>query len=593
MAIQSLYPAIKPSLNLDFANTKTLDPRITFTRASTATFYDGKTVAKAEENLLLRSQEFNQSPWTTDRSTITANSTAAPDGTTTADSLLQASGQTVVGGIVQIASISAAQFVLSVFAKPNGKNFLRLFETSTNTGSFFDISTGVLGTVAGGHTAAITAAGNGWYRCSIVFTNPSAASRSFICQLAETNGSTTVTDDGTGIYIWGAQLEQRSSVTAYVPTTTQPITNYIPQLMTAAAGVARFDHNPTTGESLGLLIEEQRANLFLRSEAFDNAYWVKSGATVTANAVVAKDGTLTADKLVATATNAFHGLDGNTISFTSGTTYTISAFAKAGEYGFLRLGLPATAFGSAFTYFNLQTGGLGTRTGGVSHSIESVGNGWYRCSLTATATATTSASGSFIYVSQSDNQAAYTGDGYSGIYIWGAQLEAGGFSTSYVKTEAAQVTRSADAASMTGVNFSSWYRADEGSLYVDMASEGTTASKQHGVFIFGSPETSGIRVANAEATRADMWTTGFVSQAALLATLASPAKGAMAYKTNDIAFSVNGAAVLTDTSAVLPTPVLMRIGWNNIANQGARGHIRKISYYPARLSNTALQALTA
>lgn len=79
MAIQSLYPALKPTLLLDFANTKTLDPRITYTRASTATFYDGKTVAKAEENLLTYSQEFDNADWIKANTTITANTTAARD----------------------------------------------------------------------------------------------------------------------------------------------------------------------------------------------------------------------------------------------------------------------------------------------------------------------------------------------------------------------------------------------------------------------------------------------------------------------------------------------------------------------------------
>ena len=80
MSISSLYPTTRPSLVLDFANTKQLDPRITFARPTTATYYDGKTVAKAEENLLKYSQEFNNAAWTKQNATVTANSIAAPDG---------------------------------------------------------------------------------------------------------------------------------------------------------------------------------------------------------------------------------------------------------------------------------------------------------------------------------------------------------------------------------------------------------------------------------------------------------------------------------------------------------------------------------
>jgi hypothetical protein len=88
MTISNLYPALKPSLNLDFANVKALDPRITFARASTGTYYDGQTVAKAEENLLIRSQEFDSSPtWATSSSSVTANTTTAPVGRTTRTTL--------------------------------------------------------------------------------------------------------------------------------------------------------------------------------------------------------------------------------------------------------------------------------------------------------------------------------------------------------------------------------------------------------------------------------------------------------------------------------------------------------------------------
>lgn len=87
MSIQNNFPNIKPTLLLDFANTKRLDPRITFTRNSPATYYDGKTVAKAEENLLLYSQEFDNAAWVKVRSVVTTNTSLAPDNTLTSDTL--------------------------------------------------------------------------------------------------------------------------------------------------------------------------------------------------------------------------------------------------------------------------------------------------------------------------------------------------------------------------------------------------------------------------------------------------------------------------------------------------------------------------
>jgi len=239
-------PDIKPSLNLDFANTKALDPRITYTRGSTATYYDGKTFAKAEENLLLYSQEFNNAVWTKTRATVTANADTAPDGTTTADSLLQASGQTSLGNIQNNNGTNpiipiVGDYIFSVFAKPNGKNFLVLRETLLDgaiNDTWFNVSTGVVGTTNADHTATIFASTNGYYRCSIKFTTASTSLGVLAFGVADTDGSTTVTDSG-GLYLWGAQLEQRSALTDYTATTTQPITNYVPALQTAASGEPR------------------------------------------------------------------------------------------------------------------------------------------------------------------------------------------------------------------------------------------------------------------------------------------------------------------------------------------------------------------
>jgi hypothetical protein len=430
MAIQTLYPSISPSLSLDFANVKALDSRVSFVRTTTAAYYDGKSVAKAEENLLLQSQTFDTT-WTTERATISANTTAAPDGTTTADSVLQASGETVAGNAQQGVNVVAGDCVISVFAKPNGKNFLIIRETlldGTLRNTWFDVQNGTIGTTNAGHTATITASTNSFYRCSIKFTVNAARSAIVRISVADTDNSTTVTDSG-GLYIWGAQLEQRSAVTAYTPTTTQPITNYIPALQTALAGQARFDHNPTTGESLGLLVEEQRTNLLTYSAQFDDASWGKSRITVTSNTIVAPDGTLTGDKLVEDTTTGLHQTNQTSISFTSGTSYTLSGYYKAAERTriLLQLGNSGTPFPTAANFrafFDLSNGTLVSAGSSVTQtSIVNVGNGWYRCSITAVAQATATDQIFQAFLVSSGTTINYLGDGYSGIFIWGAQLE--------------------------------------------------------------------------------------------------------------------------------------------------------------------------
>lgn len=273
MSVSQNYSPISPSLSLDFSNVKALDPRITFARASSATYY-GTQTTKAEENLLLYSQEFDNAAWSKGNSTVTANATSAPDGTTTAEKLVEntanAGHRVTTGDSVTVST----DYVYSVFAKADTRDWIALSPSHpgvNNYLTFFDLANGVVGTNAAGNTASIEDVGNGWYRCIVKRTTTgSQTSLDTQIYVASADNTSSYTGDGTsGIFLWGAQLEARSAPTAYTATTTQPITNYIPVLETASANVARFDHDPVTGESLGLLVEEQRTNLLAYSEQFN------------------------------------------------------------------------------------------------------------------------------------------------------------------------------------------------------------------------------------------------------------------------------------------------------------------------------------
>jgi len=605
MSIASNFPSIRPSLLLDFANTKALDPRITFTRASTATYYDGKTVAKAEQNLLVQSQDFTTS-WVNTNSSDTANTSAAPDGTTTADTITAAAGTGITPLISQfaLASTSGLDYAFSVFAKAGTYSVLQLTNINFQASSAhanFDLSAGTVGTSAN-CTAAIQDVGSGWYRCSIVFSATTTATNGAVYAVlsASTSANRFATWNPVGtetILLWGAQLEQRSSVTAYTATTTQPITNYVPQLLTAASGVARFDHNPTTDESLGLLIEEQRTNLFTYSEQFNNAAWPKAQASITANTVVAPDGTLTGDKLVEDSTNTNHWVIQNA-PVTSGATYTMSFYAKAAERiqvaGFGGAGGYGTLVSVLFDLVALTTQVL---SGSATATITDVGNGWRRCTWTATATATATPS-HFIGLA-SGGAVAYTGNGYSGAYIWGAQLEAGAFSTSYIPTTNAQVTRSADAASMTGTNFSSWYRADEGTVYAEGRTSSTVATANYSIFSITDGTAANriqCRLSNAATNTNFIVRTSDVNVFNSVAADYSPnnRRMALAYKASDFAGVRDGGVVATGASGAVPAVNFLNIGSTSPANtETLNGTIRKIAFYPARLTNAQLQALTS
>jgi len=371
-------------------------------------------------------------------------------------------------------------------------------------------------------------------------------------------------------------------------------------LESVASGVPRIDYDPVTLACKGLLIEESRTNLLTYSEQFDNAAWTKSRTTISANATTAPDGAVTADTIIedTTASNT-HQCNLTTSSLTSGTAYTVSLFVKAASgtrYSALTLG--GTAYASAVTaVFTLNESVAPSVTGSGTGAIQNVGKGWFRVSLTATA----QASGTALLIYYLSNAATaggltYTGDGTSGIYIWGAQLEAGSFATSYIPTTSAQVTRAADVATMTGANFSSWYRQDEGSFIAVSDQYVTGNSNQCIVFEAGDGTN-----ANLVQLGTQYGTTNFqylINQAGsgqvVVVTAASTSQTARAvsYKTNDCAQSINGAAVSTDTAATMPIVASFGVGCKVNQISQLNGHIARIAYYPSRLSSATLQALS-
>ena len=468
MSISANFPNVFPSLELNFAQSQQLDPRVTFSRSTTAPYYDGKTSVLAEQNLVLQSQTFGTS-WIIQNATQTANSITAPDGTSTGTTLTSTSSvSTSVGAYQSVSTIIGS--TLAIYAKVGTSNFIGV--TSSSGGQSyanFNLNTGVVSS-SSNCTASIINAGNGWYRCVIANTTTAGTNQFFIAPKdADPSGNPWqfgTCASGNYVYIWGAQLEQRSSVTAYNATTTTPITNYIPQLLTAPINAPRFDFNPTTGESLGLLIEEQRTNLSTYSSGFSNAGWTKNNASITANINIAPDGTQTVSKLVENTTaSVSHYASCPAITPSASTAYTGSIYVKAGERNYALFELNGGG-GDAYSFINLTTGVITTGGGTGTFTSTNVGNGWWRVTCTYTTSSTANLS-VFVYPATSSSTYVYTGDGYSGIYIWGAQLEAGAFATSYIPTTSAQVTRAADVENMTGTNFSSWYNIVQGSFYAE------------------------------------------------------------------------------------------------------------------------------
>jgi len=607
MSSSANFPTIRPSLLLDFANTQALDPRITFTRATTATYYDAKSSAVAEQNLVLQSQTFNTS-WTTSNISLTANSVVAPDGTTTAYTLTS-TATTGSHGLFQTKPIRSGE-TYSIYAKAGTSNFVAL--TGNGTSSFavsacatFNLSTGLVAS-SSNCTASMVSVGSGWYRCIVANTTFNtdyfiiAASEGDLAPTSSPWGSYTGT--GLNVYIWGAQLEQRSAVTAYTPTTTTAITNYIPTLLTAVANEARFDCNPTTRESLGLLIEEQRTNLVTYSSDFSNAAWTKAAVSVTSTANIAPDGTQTAQLVVEnTASAAAHNVTATATG--ASTTNTLTMYAKQNTAGAKRwfYMYPQPPSGSAYAVYDLSLGtvtatGNGGTTTYVGSTITAVGNGWYRCSITFTGTAGSVIVQHGLSSSGAIAGATYTGDGFSGLFIWGAQLEAGAFATSYIPTVASQVTRSADSASMTGTNFSSWYNIAQGTVYSEASMFGINASAFNMIAEGASASdfkdiSLGFSNLFPEFTNRLASINNNIDCTAI--TLRNSVKVSGSYSPTTTSFASNGIlGTAITTTAFRGGADRIFIGSRQGTVLFLNGYIKKLAYYPIACTNAQLQSLT-
>jgi len=576
--LNSLNGAGAPDVLFDFAGTGTLDPRITFSRTSNATQFDSAgNLVYAPHNLLTYSEQFDNAAWTPAEISVTTNSVVAPNGTTTADVLIPS---TVSAGhfTTQNPSFTGGfVYVFSVYAKANGYRYMRLSFPSlafaaTGRAACFDLQTGTTGQTQTGVTPAIESVGNSWYRCSIAATANATASGFTGVTVNSADDATpiTFTGDGTsGISVWGAQLNVGALQPYYITTA-------------SAYYGPRFDYNPSTLAARGLLIEEQRTNLVFPSEDFAVVPWSIYNAAIVADAGTAPNGTLTADRIDSSGAGIFRA----GVGVVNATAYTYSVFLKhvsgtgiISNIGFERFGavpLPGSSSFNLLTETVISNGASVTAS-----SITAFGNGWYRVSVTATSTDVTT---TLINYAPSGNQ----------FLMWGAQLEQGAFSTSYIPTTTAAATRAADVATVTGANFSDWYNQTEGTFYFEGSIIADTVGDQIGLNANNNAFSERIRLGKGPITpRFTIVDNGSV-QADLTGgtwTINTIKKLAGAYAVNSIALSIDGAAPLTDTSATIPTPTQLQIGNEQLA-AFLNGHVRVLAYYRKRLSTANLIRIT-
>jgi hypothetical protein len=426
----------------------------------------------------------------------------------------------------------------------------------------------------------------------------SAASKTFT--LDATAGQDQLWRTGDAVEASNGSNIMTGTVTSYTPSTQSLVCN-----MTTASGTGtftswrigyrgpRFDHT-SAGVCRGLLIEESRTNLITQSG--NASLWPNANGTVTNNgSTTAPDGS----------SNGFLGGIGNanlTTPATSSVTglHTASVFLKRNNTDWARVQVAQGSFAHAVNFWvNLATGAAGTLAVAVgtptslSAQVTPFGNSWYRVSITASYPATDSLTLTVISAIANNSTTRVSGSVYE---VWGGQIEAGSFATSYIPTTTGTLARSADVCSITGGDFNNFYNQSEGTV-VAVASEFRRGTAYVSIVRFAiSSDASGNRFqigTNGNKT-GDSSPIEFIGvkagviQYQSFATSPTPeSRAALAYKTDDIRGALNGSLSAADSP---PSEILAGANSMSIGTLGI--HIAAIRYYRKRLPDAKLQALT-
>ncbi len=379
-----------------------------------------------------------------------------------------------------------------------------------------------------------------------------------------------------------------------------------------ASGIPRLDYS-VSGFVTGcpaLLVEPSGTNLSFNSADFTaSGTWTSGANTISANVTATLDpaGTNTAEKITPTAVSTTHFISSvQSIAITSGTTYTLSVFAKAGGYDFLRVAfsteiMPASNRGASF---NLTSGTVGDTQAGVTARIENYGNGWYRCSISRAATISATPSSPFFFNSQNSDSATsvtFTGDGTSGAFLWGAQLETGSVATSYIPTTTGTGSRNADVISVTGA-VSGSIGQTEGTLYAEIVAQPYNGASFPAILqvddgadsqrfaIFINPS-GGIRIRlNASGVNTNL---DSVSPSVLVAGQTYKIAAAFGFNGSQ-ALYINGVFQISGSVTAGPfTAALNRVMLGHRGGISSPFLIRAAALYTTRLTNAELATLTA
>jgi hypothetical protein len=532
-------------------------------------------IEKYRENLLVHSNSFDVSAnWGLQDATLT-NGQSGYDGSLNAW-LFSHSSSTAY--LYQQKTLSVSVNTASIYVKKGTSSTIRLEFVTASFGKgaacSFDLENGTAGSIthygtSSGFIANIDDVSNGWFRISLTGVT---TAETWYHELALTSGN---------IFIQSAQLESGLVATEYLNSTS----------VTGKAGVLvdlpriNYDAN---GENGALLLEPSRQNLVTQSEYFDASQWTNYYSTISSNDSTSPDGFENATRWTSTASGTFL-----TTSLFISDPSNLSVFVKYVDHPYIHL--YSGASGGDYANFDIQNNTIGTSGYNTSNEkIESYGNGWYRISCTFSNVSAGSTARIGFAQSLTSNWGGLNTSAAGDVLIYGAQLEAGSYPTSYIPNhgESGGVTRAADSCSVTGV--SDVIGQTEGTVYLEFEIDNLSESGNEKVLFYMKDTGTGERylsfVNNGSLTYIE-------SNGAVIANISKTGlsvgsyKAAIAYKTNDFAFYLNGEQVGTDNAGTPSGFSTFGFQYYNSAVSGTQ-FTKQTALFNERLSNAELATLT-
>jgi hypothetical protein len=503
---------------------------ITFTRSTTGTAL--AKISYGEELVTNGTFDSDLTGWTT--------------GSNVTSSYYSGAAQLTLGGA--ITSTGANWFSQSVFE--TGKLYFVTFDATYVSGGSLQAGYGF--------DLEVTASSSGAYSFIV---NPDIGSGSLVHR-------ERITFAGASGAVWRIDNVSVKGVLADQPDGTLQLFNH-------PINKPRIEYD-ASGNCLGLLVEEARTNLVTYSEDFTNSFFTKNGVTIQSG-ITAPNAKLTASKLQESETT------GNHIIFSTGLPAgTLSIYAKGDGSGRLfQIRRDGGGGDSSWAWFNLDNGSVERQEQGTAE-IKQINNGWYRCSLTPT-----NALGTVVFGLSSgatSRQVSYSGDGTSGAHIFGAQLEAGSFPTSYIPTSGSAVTRTPDVASLAVSEFG--YNQDQGTVFINCL---ITAQPNFNLRVIdGNSNSKRWMYVNVPDNDYGLKYFDGTNNPTLVSSGIPPnMKAAVAVTPTQVFGAANSSAVGSGAHS----GTLLDISQFNFFST-LNGHIKSVQYYPLRLSNAQLQALT-